>query len=164
MRVARAERRPLTEKKTPPFALTRVLATSIVWRLSCRFRRVERQLDREEAMSQSGRAAWSVITATAVAFSLWSLTQQADGQLGVGCCVVNGTTCTVTGLGDCEFGLNGTYQDGLVCNENNTGCREPLPGCCDNGNGTCFSEESNELDCALTNLSLIHISEPTRPY
>lgn len=113
-------------------------------------------------MSQSGRAAWSVITATAVAMTLWSLSDGVSaGTVGPGCCLIdNQTACENVETGAaCSLALNGSFFPGQVCGDDNTSCREPVAmGCCESPFGGCFDlghENSTELDCALGNGTVI---------
>ncbi len=103
-------------------------------------------------MSQSGRAAWSVITATAVALSLWSLVDGATGAPGTpGCCIVdNGTGCEQGFVDSLCASVNGTFSPFQVCSADNTSCRAALPGCCEYDNATqCFTGKAGELECFL---------------
>ncbi len=98
-------------------------------------------------MSQSGRAAWSVITALAVAATVWSLSAGATIS-GNGCCIYqdNGTSCTETNEVDCGQNFNGTFTAEMMC-DGDDACREPLLGCCGIGKGFCRTGLDDELDC-----------------
>ncbi len=103
-------------------------------------------------MSQSGRAAWSVVTATAVALSLWSLVDGATGAPGTpGCCIVdNGTGCEQGFVASLCQSVNGTFSPEQLCGVDNASCREQAEGCCENDNATaCFDGANTEIACVL---------------
>ncbi len=92
-------------------------------------------------MGEHGRAVWSVLVATTIAASLWSLVP-ATGSVPTGCCLPMNGSCQETDMGFCELGLNGTFVPGELCGNAST-CRPAATGCCD-GFSMCLE---GELDC-----------------
>jgi len=96
-------------------------------------------------MTQSGRAAWSLVTAVAVAATLWSLVPARGVDIG-GCCKPAAGGCVNnSNPGACDA-LNGVFELGLVCADDNASCREPTSGCCYLIEGFCDTN-SSELEC-----------------
>ncbi len=94
-------------------------------------------------MTQSGRAAWSVVTALAVTASLWSLVPADGSPPQAGCCLPMNGGC-FDGFMYCD---NGSFSLGQVCTDDNAGCRDPLMGCCDFDDGSACSDNWSEIQC-----------------
>lgn len=106
-------------------------------------------------MTRSGSALWSLLTAMAVASSLWSLS--ASGiYVTSGCCAYgfNASQCVqVMNGAECQSSFNGTFSLGEVCDDGE--CRPPKTGCCDTGEGFCPDEVNDELGCMMQNGTLL---------
>lgn len=98
-------------------------------------------------MSQSGKAVWSLVTAMAVAFSLWSVGISDGTYLSPGCCLGN-STCENVPFESGFCGENSTFSEGEVCADDNQSCRPALVGCCADMEVGCL-DNVQELDCLV---------------
>jgi len=81
-------------------------------------------------VSQSGKAAWSVITGLSLALSIWSLQPARGGNVGTGCCLPDNGSCTNVSSETVCMVANGTFTAGALCLDNET-CGAPEFGCCE---------------------------------
>jgi len=92
-------------------------------------------------MSQSGKAAWSLVTALSLALSLASLRSADGGNIVPGCCLAQNGTCELLASApECTQQLNGTFTPDEVCTGEGA-CRPSLVGCCVTLNGFCTDNE-----------------------